>query len=75
VVPLSAVAGGVLRVYCQEAKRMKITWRWYSEGNDQIKLSDIKQIPGIESIVWALHADIKIGLPGDRTKCCSSVAQ
>ena len=27
---------------------MKMTWRWYGEGNDQIKLSDIKQIPGVE---------------------------
>ena len=34
---------------------MKMTWRWYGEGNDQIKLSDIKQIPGVEVIVWALH--------------------
>ena len=34
---------------------MKMTWRWYGEGNDQIKLSDIKQIPGVEGIVWALH--------------------
>ena len=32
-----------------------MTWRWYGEGNDQIKLSDIKQIPGVEGIVWALH--------------------
>ena len=24
---------------------MQMTWRWYGEGNDQIKLSDIKQIP------------------------------
>ena len=25
---------------------MKMTWRRYGEGNDQIKFSDIKQIPG-----------------------------
>ena len=30
---------------------MKMTWRWYGEGNDQIKLNDIKQIPGVEGIV------------------------
>ena len=24
---------------------MKMTWRRYGEGNDQIKFSDIKQIP------------------------------
>ena len=34
---------------------MQMTWRWYGEGNDQISLSDIKQIPGVTGIVWALH--------------------
>ena len=34
---------------------MQMTFRWYGEGNDRIKLSDIKQIPGVEGIVWALH--------------------
>lgn len=34
---------------------MQMTWRWYGEKNDKIKLSDIKQIPGVEGIVWALH--------------------
>ena len=34
---------------------MQMGFRWYGEGNDNIKLSDIKQIPGVESIVWALH--------------------
>ncbi len=34
---------------------MQMTWRWYGEGNDHVSLSDIKQIPGIEGIVWALH--------------------
>ena len=29
--------------------------RWYGEGNDPITLNDIKQIPGVTSIVWALH--------------------
>ena len=40
---------------------MKMTWRWYGEGNDHIKLSDIRQIPGVEGIVWALHDK----LPGE----------
>ena len=40
---------------------MKMTWRWYGEGNDQIKLSDIQQIPGIDGIVWALHSK----MPGE----------
>ena len=34
---------------------MKMGFRWYGEENDRIKLSDIKQIPGVEAIVWALH--------------------
>ena len=34
---------------------MQMTFRWYGEGNDRIKLSDIKQIPGVDGIVWALH--------------------
>ena len=32
-----------------------MTWRWYGEGNDPITLADIKQIPGVTGIVWALH--------------------
>ncbi|MBR2321786.1 MAG: mannonate dehydratase, partial [Clostridia bacterium] len=27
---------------------MQMTFRWYGEGNDRIKLSDIKQIPGVK---------------------------
>ena len=34
---------------------MQMGFRWYGEGNDKIKLSDIKQIPGVTTIVWALH--------------------
>ena len=34
---------------------MQMTFRWYGEGNDNIQLSDIKQIPGVTGIVWALH--------------------
>lgn len=33
-----------------------MTFRWYGEGNDRIKLSDIKQIPGVKDIVWALRS-------------------
>lgn len=35
---------------------MQMGFRWYGEGNDSVMLSDIKQIPGVTSIVWALHA-------------------
>ena len=34
---------------------MKMTFRWYGEGNDTVTLSQIKQIPGVEGIVWSLH--------------------
>ena len=34
---------------------MKMSFRWYGSGNDNISLSDIKQIPGVSEIVWALH--------------------
>ena len=34
---------------------MQMGFRWYGEGKDKIKLSDIKQIPGVSTIVWALH--------------------
>lgn len=34
---------------------MKMTWRWYGEGNDSITLNHIKQIPGVEGVVWSLH--------------------
>ena len=34
---------------------MQMGFRWYGEGNDKISLADIRQIPGVDSIVWALH--------------------
>ena len=34
---------------------MQMGFRWYGEGNDSISLNYIKQIPGVTSIVWALH--------------------
>lgn len=34
---------------------MKMSFRWYGSGNDSITLEQIKQIPGVEEIVWALH--------------------
>lgn len=40
---------------------MQMGFRWYGEGNDRIRLSDIRQIPGITGIVWALHHK----LPGE----------
>src|SRR5690554_6488300 len=34
---------------------MKMVFRWFGEGNDLIPLKHIKQIPGVEGVVWALH--------------------
>ena len=34
---------------------MQMGFRWYGEGNDNIKRSDIKQIPSVTSIMLALH--------------------
>ena len=34
---------------------MKMTWRWFGEGNDNISLDEIKQIPGVDGIAWSLH--------------------
>ena len=34
---------------------MKMTFRWYGTGNDSVSLGDIKQIPGCDGVVWALH--------------------
>jgi mannonate dehydratase len=32
-----------------------MTFRWYGENNDSVTLEQIKQIPGVEGLVWALH--------------------
>lgn len=34
---------------------MHMSFRWYGEGNDSVSLAQIKQIPGVDNIVWALH--------------------
>lgn len=34
---------------------MKMTFRWYGKNNDSVSLEQIRQIPGVEGIVWALH--------------------
>lgn len=32
-----------------------MTFRWYGRGNDTVTLEDVKQIPNVKGIVWALH--------------------
>lgn len=34
---------------------MNMTFRWYGRGNDTVSLEQIKQIPSVKGIVWALH--------------------
>ncbi|TFE25371.1 mannonate dehydratase [Cohnella luojiensis] len=34
---------------------MRMVFRWFGEGNDTVSLDQIRQIPGVEGIVWALH--------------------
>lgn len=34
---------------------MNITFRWFGKGNDTVTLDQIKQIPNVKGIVWALH--------------------
>jgi mannonate dehydratase len=34
---------------------MNMTFRWYGRGNDTVQLDQVKQIPGVKGIVWALH--------------------
>lgn len=46
---------------------MKMTFRWYGKGNDDVTLDKIKQIPSVEGLVWSLH-DMPAGVewPMDR---------
>jgi mannonate dehydratase len=46
---------------------MKMGFRWYGDGNDSVSLKQIKQIPGVETIVWALH-DMQAGEEWPLTK-------
>lgn len=48
---------------------MQMTFRWFGQGNDSVGLADIKQIPGVKGIVWALH-DLAAGevWPEDRIR-------
>lgn len=39
---------------------MKMVFRWFGEGNDTVTLEQIRQIPGVEGIVWSLH-DVPAG--------------
>ncbi len=34
---------------------MKMGFRWYGDGKGEVTLDQIRQIPGVSTIVWALH--------------------
>lgn len=34
---------------------MRMVFRWFGTGNDTVTLPQIRQIPGVEGIVWSLH--------------------
>ncbi len=51
---------------------MKMAWRWYGQGNDDITLDHIRQIPGVETIVWSLH-DKVAGEPWELERIQSEV--
>jgi len=34
---------------------VKMGFRWYGEGNDTVTLDHIRQIPGVQTVVWSLH--------------------
>lgn len=34
---------------------LNMTFRWYGRENDTVLLEQVKQIPGVKGIVWALH--------------------
>lgn len=34
---------------------MKMAFRWYGRDNDTVSLDAIRQIPGVETVVWSLH--------------------
>lgn len=40
---------------------MNVTFRWYGRGNDTVTLDQVKQIPNVKGIVWALHEKPEIG--------------
>ncbi|WEG16739.1 mannonate dehydratase [Alkalihalophilus pseudofirmus] len=39
---------------------MRMVFRWFGDGNDHVALKEVKQIPGVEGIVWSLH-DVPAG--------------
>lgn len=34
---------------------MRMVFRWFGTGNDTVRLDQVRQIPGVEGIVWSLH--------------------
>jgi len=55
---------------------MRMVFRWFGENNDTVSLDQIRQIPGVEGIVWALH-DVPVGeeWPTDRIEAICRSAE
>jgi len=49
---------------------MKMTFRWYGKDNDKITLEQIRQIPGMQGVVWALF-DVPVGDVWPLEKSCA----
>ena len=56
---------------------MHMGFRWYGEGNDTISLDDIRQIPGVETIVWSLHHKQagEVWQPGEIDEAMTSITR
>lgn len=53
---------------------MKTTFRWYGEGNDTVTLENIRQIPSMTGVVWALH-DVPAGEVWEKARIAEIKAQ
>ncbi|PSR28715.1 MAG: mannonate dehydratase [Sulfobacillus benefaciens] len=53
---------------------MRMVFRWFGPDNDPIPLDHIRQIPGVEGVVWALH-DIPVGEAWSMDKILSVKSQ
>ena len=58
---LSGLWGHPRKLFNERGVVMQMTFRWYGDGNDTVTLDQIRQIPGVEGIVWALHSK----MPGE----------
>jgi len=53
---------------------MRMVFRWYGEGNDTVTPQQVRQIPGVEGLVWSLH-DMPAGEEWPRERIDQAVRQ